>query len=727
MKTQFSSVSRITSLIAGIIAAVIAIAGPCSYFLVSRYYLLANLKTDNELTASAITKIIATNPKTWRFEEIRISEILHRRDQKDVFECRRVLDGKGMEVAKSIEEMPWPTISSTLDIYDAGMVVAWIEHTRSIRPMVIRTALVAALSIVLGGLVFVVLRLIPMRAVATAYGKLSQNEIRYRSLYNSIREGLGLFSPINGTDNTLEDLELIDANPALERILEKPSQELIGMRGASVLGGVLLNYRLEIAQVMADNSTFRFETRDAGREHYYDVNVFAPTPSTFAVLVEDVTERKRAEEQIHRLAYYDHLTQLPNRFLLLERMEQHLARAAREGTSIALLFLDLDRFKHINDTLGHAYGDQLLIEVGKRLSDGRRKCDTIARLGGDEFVLLVFCDDGDAMGITLLAQKLIDRLASPFLIADRQVFSGTSIGIATFPTDGTDCETLLKNADLAMYAAKEAGRNSYCYFTPEMNSRAYARMEMDAKIRHALAHDEFYLVFQPVMDIGTNRVSSAECLIRWRDGSGTLIMPGVFIPVAEESGLILSIGDWVIKEACRKLKVWAEAGLPPVKISVNVSARQFGQRSFLDFLLNTIDSAGIDARFLELELTESSLMEDPQEVAGALNRIKERGLSIAIDDFGTGYSSLSYLTRLPIDRLKVDRSFVREMTSNANDRAIVEAIFAMAGKLGIRVVVEGVEEKEQVAFLATLGCQYVQGYYFHRPLEEENFLKLLTA
>ncbi|MBA3015397.1 MAG: EAL domain-containing protein [Proteobacteria bacterium] len=725
MNAQFSAVSRVTSLIAGVIATAITLLAPIGYFYVSRNSVLSNIKTDNELTANAITGIVTANPKTWPFQDLRISEILARRARPNTFESRQVLDSKGLVVAESIGDVPWPTISDSHDIYDAGTVVARIELIRSLQPIAIRTLIIAAVSLTLGLLVFIILRIIPMRAVRRAYGQLSQNELRYRSLYNSMREGLGLFEPVYGADKTIKDFLFLDVNPALEHILGAEKNALVGTSGAHLLNGALLNYCTDIASAMNHATTLHIEATDQDAKKYYDVNLFAPTSTTFAILIEDITDRKISEKQIHTLAYYDQLTELPNRFLLIDRLEQLLAQCRRDNKGVALLFLDLDRFKHINDTLGHALGDQLLIAVAKRLSKGLRKSDSIARLGGDEFVVLIsFSDEG--AGITHLAKKLINAIAKPFIIADHKVFSGTSIGIATFPSDGCDSETLLKNADLAMYAAKEMGRSSYCFFTAEMNSKAHVRMEMDAKMRYALTHDEFFLVFQPVMNITTNTMTSAECLIRWRDTSGKLIMPGDFIPLAEESGLIIAIGEWVIKEACHALKTWSEADLPPVKISINVSARQFSQHNFLDFLISVIDSTNIDTHFLELELTESSLMNDPHLVTETLDQFKAKGLSLAIDDFGTGYSSLSYLSRFPIDRLKIDRSFIRELITNTTDQAIVEAIFAMADKLEIEVVVEGVETADQVAFLQPLGCHYIQGYYFHRPLEEEAFLKLLT-
>lgn len=728
MNSQFSALSRVTTLIAGVIATAITLLAPIGYFYISRNYIQGNMEADNELTASAITAIVADNPQNWHFQEHRISDILNRRNRPDCCEKRLVLSTMGRVVAESSagDDVPWPETTTTHNIYDAGRVVARIELTRTLQPVVNRTLIVAALSLALAGLVFLVLRVIPMRAVRHAYGELSRNELRYRSLYNSMREGLGLFEPVYGSKSVLTDFLFLDVNPALERILDTTKNTLIGNSGTHILGGILLQYCHDIADVMENNSSLRIETVDEATGKHYEINLFAPSPTTFAVLIEDTTDRKLSEEQIHKLAYYDHLTDLPNRFLLIDRLDRLLAQAGRDANGVALLFLDLDQFKHINDTLGHAYGDLLLIEVAKRLSEGRRKSDTIARLGGDEFVVLIsFTDQG--AGIPHLAQKLIDNLAEPFIIAGHTVFSGTSIGIATYPADGSDSETLLKNADLAMYAAKEMGRKSFCFFTAEMNSKAYARMEMDTKMRHALAHDEFFLVFQPVLDILTNTVVGGECLIRWRDASGRLIMPGEFIPLAEESGLILAIGEWVIKEACHKLNAWATAGLPPVKISINVSARQFAQHNFLDFLMSAIDSTNIDTQLLELELTESTLMENPQHVAEILNKIKGKGVSIAIDDFGTGYSSLSYLTRFPIDRLKVDRTFVQELTNNTTDQAVVEAIFAMADKLGIQVIVEGVETAEQVSFLRPLGCQYIQGFYYHRPLEEESFVKLLSA
>ena len=727
MTDQFSTVSRTTSLIAGIIAAAITLLGPFGYYYVSRQYIARTMVAENELTASNITGIVARNPKTWRFEEIRVLEILHRRlDKGDGGSTCQVKDMQGMVVAEVVVPLLKPVIVRVDTIFDAGAPAARVELSRSLRPLVIRTALVSLLAVLVGGLVFVVLRLIPMRAVRRVYRDLTCSELRYRSLYNSMREGLGLFEPVRDQDGRMVNFRLIDANPTFEQLSGRVLSELLGSSGEGIMGGALLEYLAEIATVMAHDQTFRFEQADAAHGKFYDVVIFAPTPDTFAALIEDITARKHSEEQVYNLAYFDTLTKLPNRFLLLDRLGQQLARALREHSKFAVLFLDLDRFKHVNDTLGHAMGDQLLVEVARRLSVGRRKSDTIARLGGDEFVVLVDCDDEETK-ISRLAATLIDQLSQPIMIGDRQIFSGTSIGISVFPADGGDAETLIKNADLAMYTAKDAGRNTFCFFAEEMNSKAAARMEMDANIRRGLKNQEFFQVYQPVIDISTSRVSSAETLIRWRDPTGKLIMPGDFIPVAEESGLILSIGDWVFMAACRKLKEWEVAGKPPVRVSVNVSARQFAQRNFLDFVRSTLDTTGINPKYLEIELTESALVVDPEQVESVLLQLKGYGLSIAIDDFGTGYSSLSYLKRFPIDRLKIDRSFVTDVTSNANDQAITETIIAMAQKLKIAVVVEGVETAEQVEFFRERGCYCIQGYYFHRPMEEEPFLKLLDG
>ena len=727
MTNKFSTVSRITTLIAGIIATTITLLVPFGYFYVSRQYIDKTMAAENELTASSITGIVANNPKTWRFEEIRVSEILHRRisQGKEHTSCC-VKDMKGMVVAELVADLPPPVIVRVDKVFDAGVPAAQVELSRSLQPLVERTVLIAILSGVVGAMVFLVLRLIPMRAVTRAYQDLTRSELRYRSLYTSMREGLGLFEPVHDQDGRMVNFRLVDANPTFEQINGRILSELLGASGEDIMHGAFMGYIPDIAMVMSQDTTYHFEYGNETQEKHYDVFIFAPTPDSFAALIEDITIRKRSEEQIYNLAYFDTLTQLPNRFLLQDRLGQLLARASREQSKFAILFLDLDRFKHVNDTLGHAMGDQLLVEVAHRLSIDRRKSDTISRLGGDEFVVLAPFD-GDETRISHLAEKLVDRLAKPITIGDRQIYSGTSIGISIFPADGCDAETLIKNADLAMYTAKESGRNTYCYFTENMNIKAAMRMEMDANIRRGLKNEEFFQVFQPVIDISTNRVSSAETLIRWRDHTGKLIMPGDFIPIAEEGGLILSIGDWILKEACRKIKAWEDAGRTQVRISVNVSARQFAQRSFLDFVRSVLDETGITPRYLEIELTESSLMVDPEQVENVLNQLKKYGLSIAIDDFGTGYSSLGYLKRFPIDRLKIDRSFVQDVTSNANDQAITETIIVMAHKLGMAVVVEGVETAEQVDFFRERGCNFIQGYYFHRPMEEDTFLKLIGS
>lgn len=430
----------------------------------------------------------------------------------------------------------------------------------------------------------------------------------------------------------------------------------------------------------------------------------------------DITERKQTEETLHRLAYYDSLTQLPNRQLFNDRLNQALGDARRRNRLVALMLIDLDRFKVVNDTMGHEAGDALLQEVGARLKQSIRANDTVARLGGDEFAL-IFTDVGDSRHIAPLAHKVLAQFAAPVMIDGREVFSGASIGVAFYPSDTDDAETLLKYADSAMYHAKELGRNNFQFYSREMTASADARLQLETSLRRALEQHEFVLHYQPLVDARNDRATGVEALIRWVDRSGRLVPPDQFIPLAEETGLIVPIGQWVLETACGQLRQWHDAGHAALKMSVNVATRQFRDASFVDTVRHALDTSGIPAGSLELEITESILLENTADTLGTLNALKALGVSLAIDDFGTGYSSLSYLKRFPIDRVKIDRSFVRDLASNSNDLAIVRAIIALAQAMQLSVVAEGVETEEQLALLQSEACHDYQGYFYARPMD----------
>jgi len=407
------------------------------------------------------------------------------------------------------------------------------------------------------------------------------------------------------------------------------------------------------------------------------------------------------------------------------RLGQALIKAQRNNDRAAVMFLDLDRFKVINDTLGHSIGDLLLQEVAARLTGCVREGDTVSRLGGDEFVILL-PELRDAEDAYLVAQKLLAAAALPFEEHGHELHISASIGISFYPDDGASAEMLMKNADVAMYRAKEMGRNNYQFYRADMNARSFERLAMETSMRRALEREQFELYYQPRYELPDGRIVGVEALIRWHHPDLGLVAPAQFIPLAEEAGLILPIGEWVLRAAATQGKAWQQAGIPPLFMAVNVSARQFRQADFAGKVGQILQDTGFDPCWLELELTETTLMSHAEENVESLNRLKAMGIRIAIDDFGTGYSSLSYLKRLPVDILKIDRSFVSDVTVNLDDAAIVEAIIAMARSLGLNVVAEGVETAEQSKFLQARKCDEMQGYYYSKPLPADQLLQRLA-
>jgi diguanylate cyclase (GGDEF)-like protein/PAS domain S-box-containing protein len=429
----------------------------------------------------------------------------------------------------------------------------------------------------------------------------------------------------------------------------------------------------------------------------------------------DISERKATEEQISHLAHHDTLTGLLNRYSLQGRLEQALATVRREQRALAVMFIDLDHFKSINDILGHAVGDGLLVEVARRLRDSVRDSDVVARLGGDEFVL-VLTEVDNATAAARVADKILRTLGQPYRIGEEELHVTPSIGLAFYPNDGADGETLMKHADTAMYHAKSQGRNNVQFFTAEMNRAAVERLGLDRDLRLALEERQFELHYQPQLDANSGCVVGVEALVRWRHPRDGLVSPLKFIPVAEETGLIIPLGEWVLNEACRQLRAWRQAGLGDLTMAVNLSAHQLRSPSLLDHVTQTLARHGLAGADLELEVTESVAMADPEACIGQLQTLRDLGIRLSIDDFGTGYSSLSYLKRLPIHTLKLDRSFVNDIETDANDVAICTATIALAHNLGLRVVAEGVENAAQHNFLVALRCDTLQGYLFSKPI-----------
>jgi diguanylate cyclase (GGDEF)-like protein len=444
----------------------------------------------------------------------------------------------------------------------------------------------------------------------------------------------------------------------------------------------------------------------------------------FEGTVVDITERKQHEAVLEHQASHDSLTGLPNRSLLRDRIEQALGKAQRAGHLVAVVFVDLDHFKLINDSLGHYVGDRLLLEVADRLIGCVRGHDSVARQGGDEFVI-VLTEQHDENEILAVVSRLLEVISQPWIDNGQEYGISCSVGVSCYPQDGIDPDALLRAADAAMYKAKATGRGTYRFYTPELNQAISERLELENSLRHALEREEFRVYYQPRVEVASGRIIGAEALIRWECPGKGLIPPDSFIPIAEETGLIIPIGQWILREACRQNSAWQRAGLPAISVSVNLSPIQFRHTGLVSSVADALTQAELDPACLELELTESFVMHDAERINVAMQSLKKLGIAIAVDDFGTGYSSLSYLKRFPVDRLKIDKSFVRDIDSDPDDAAIARAIITLGHTLGLKVVAEGVETPAHLAFLKEHGCDELQGYYFSRPVPAAHMEALL--
>jgi diguanylate cyclase (GGDEF)-like protein/PAS domain S-box-containing protein len=547
---------------------------------------------------------------------------------------------------------------------------------------------------------------------------LREAERRYRGLFDNAIEGIF---------RTTAEGHFLDANPALAHIygFASPQELMTSLRDIGRQLYVDPQRREEFMRIVrARGSVSGFESqvyRKNGDVIWISENARALFDADgkcvgYEGTVEDITERKLYQARIEQQANYDTLTGLANRSLLQDRLEQALLTATSYNSRLAVAFVDLDRFKFINDSLGHHIGDELLKAMADRLESCVRECDTVARLGGDEFVVLLTGQTAPDQ-VRAVVERMLSVVSQPWIIEQGEFNISCSIGVALFPNDGMDAQTLLKHADSAMYRAKESGRNNFQFFTRELNTLMTERLELESKLRRALERDQFLLHYQPRVELCSGRIIGAEALIRWKLPEQGIVAPGRFIPLAEETGLIVPIGKWVLKQACAQNKAWQDAGLEPIVVSVNVSARQFRQDNLVRTIAEVLEETGLDARYLEIELTESMVMHDAAQFVAMLGEIKRLGVQISVDDFGTGYSSLSYLKRFPVDRLKVDRSFVEHLGTDADDATIVRAIITLGHNLNLKVVAEGVEHEEQVNFLRMNQCDEAQGFIFCRPIE----------
>ncbi len=531
--------------------------------------------------------------------------------------------------------------------------------------------------------------------------------------------------------NRRGDIEYV--NPAFELTTGYSKQEVIGKNPNIVNSG---KHDKAFYKVLWDTilsgKNYRdvFINRKKDGNLYYEEKTIVPLKdeegniTSFVATGKDITERLRAEERLLYMAHHDILTDLPNRALFIDRLSQAILRAHRSNHGIAVLFLDLDRFKVINETLGHDLGDRLLQDLAERLRSCLREADTIARLGGDEFAVLLE-DITDVTDTSSIAIQVRDVLSNPFMVDGRELFITASVGISIFPDDGQDAHTLLKNADTAMHRAKESGRDTHQLYSAEMSTRALEQLTLETDLRHAVAREEFLLHYQPQVDLENGRIVGVEALIRWNHPELGLIPPDDFIPLLEETGLIIPVGEWVLRTACAQNKTWQDIGLPPLSVAVNLSGRQVDSPDLVEQVRDIVTESNLDPSYLELEITESMIMANVEATIETLTCISDMGITFAIDDFGTGYSSLSYLKRFPISTIKIDRSFVRDITTDPDDAAIVTTIIAMARNLKLGIIAEGVETEQQSAFLRAHGCTRIQGYLYSRPLPVEEITELL--
>ncbi len=560
--------------------------------------------------------------------------------------------------------------------------------------------------------------------------RMAQDELRIRErAIEASSHGVAIID-ISNHEN-----KVIYVNRAFERTTGYLEQHALGKNLSTLHGGSaddVNNKRIELAIRETREETVEMESIKRNGEIYWCEISVAPVKDSFAnvkhyvCIFNDITQRRDMESQLLKQATYDSMTNLPNRVLLMDRVEQAILQAKKKSSILAFLFLDLDRFKMTNDTLGHNMGDKLLQAVANRLLVATDDFDTVARLGGDEFVILL-TDLGNLQQAEIIAQELLNSIGKPIQIDHHSLKVTASLGISYYPRDGQDYESLMKSADLSMYHAKDNGRNTFRVYEPEMNRRVINHMQLDNALRDALKLNELYMVYQPLIDLKQEKVVGFEALMRWHSHILGQVSPVDFIPMAEENGLILEMGEWALEESCMQLKRWQKQGLKNLSVAVNISGRQFRQTCLPEVVARVLKKTGLESKFLELELTESLLIEDIEHVVETMYSLKDMGAKLVIDDFGTGYSSLSYLKQFPVDKLKIDRSFISDMASSQNDAAIAKAIINLGHSLNLQVLAEGIENEFQRDFLIAHGCDFAQGYFYKQPETPDKIFEYLKT
>ena len=722
--------ARILTLLAASIALLIALASPLGFFWLSYQGESRESAIAARLHAAFVTQAIGSSTKEWeRSVEGLIETEL---SASGLPEQRSIVASNGRLVSSSGPPVAAPTLTQMVPLVTSAGEVGTIVVVRSIQPILWRTAIVSAFALALAAVTFLSLRLLPLRALRRTLEQLRRKETESRERLEAELKVV-LDNVIDGVVVVNDHGRVVSGNRAAARMLGYSGTGLVGVPVANLLQPLpsqlssdpfpVGQFETEALRLKADAFPVEVGVSDLHGSH----------ARQRIGIIRDITERKQNEARLSKMANFDSLTGLPNRTLFRDRLHQAMARSRRTGQRFALMFLDLDRFKNINDSLGHEIGDKLLVAVANVLGSCVRDTDSIVRssvslaedvfrLGGDEFTILVEELDS-AAPVAMIAERILEALGRAFMIGDHELYISASIGITVFVNDGTDLDGLIKQADLAMYRSKELGRDTYFFFDAELNKEAGARHVLETKLRHALERGEFRLHYQPKADLVTGRVTGVEALLRWQPAGETLIGPDQFIPLLEETGLIVPVGAWAFREACDQMMRWQQGGMRPIALAVNLSARQFRQQDLLGHIAHVLKETGFRASLLEIELTESMLIADTESVLQIMEGLGNMGVRIAIDDFGTGHSSLSYLKRFNVDTLKIDRSFVKDTPDDTEDSAIAIAVIALGHGLRLKVVAEGVETPAQVDFLRAQGCDEIQGYLLSRPVDSDAFAR----
>lgn len=719
--------------IAIVIAAIVALSLPGVFFGLSYQYQVGAMWAEAQYGATESTRYVTLNPEMWRFQAPRLQSLIENGgDETGSPEQRRIVDVSNQIVIESEQKLEAPVLSARAPLFDAGKIVGYFEVSRSFRPLLLKTGLMALLGLGLAVTVFSVLKTLPLRALNRALHSLRQSEQLFSKAFHA--------NPDSVIISRVGDGRIINVNQSFTRhtghgVTEAIDRTFRDLRLWSVTGNTEATQQLMCLQQVVHNQEMTLLTQSGEQRDMLVSSEIIQIDDESCVLMvaRDVTEQKLAEQRMAYLANYDHLTGLPNRALFRDRLAGAMHRAHRAERLVGLLYLDLDRFKQVNDSLGHPLGDQLLRQVAERLQKCTRQTDTIAgspsvdgivnpvvaRLGGDEFTI-VLEEIHHIDQITRIAQRILATFSVPFSLDGHQIFVGASIGITVYPFDEVDIDSLIRDADVAMYRAKGLGRNNFQFYTSDLNVNVEERLWLETELRQALEQNQFELLYQPKLNLRTNQIAGVEALLRWNSPHKGLVSPADFIPILEETGLIVPVGAWVLRTACEQAVAWASTGLN-LAMAVNLSTRQVSDNNLVPTVRSILEETGLSAGQLELEVTESLLMEDTAKSQATLANIKQMGVHISLDDFGTGYSSLAYLKQLPLDTLKIDRSFVKDLCTSQDDTAIVRTVIALARNLRLTVVAEGVETLEQLSFLREALCEQAQGYFISRPIDAETF------